>query len=122
MSAERDSASAAAPQASEEQALIERILAGQKELFYELVRPHQRSVFLAALAILLNEADAEEVAQEAILKALRNLKQFRGESKFSTWLVRIAIHEARMRIRRERKHLFQPLDSGPGEGDASDRD
>jgi RNA polymerase sigma-70 factor (ECF subfamily) len=115
MTAEMDSPSAGAAQAAEERALIERILAGQKELFYELVRPHERGVFLAALAILRNEADAEEVAQEAILKALRNLKQFRGEAKFSTWLVRIAINEARMRIRGERKHLYQSLDAGTGD-------
>src|SRR6266849_8255373 len=100
-------------QPSQEMMLIERVLAGEKELFYELVKPHERAVYVAALAILQNAADAEEVTQEAVLKALRHLHTFRGESKFSTWLVRIAINEARMRVRRERQVQYQPLDSSP---------
>ena len=53
-----------------------------------------------ALALLRNEADAQDVAQEAILKAFANLRQFRGESRFSTWLIQITVNEARMRRRR----------------------
>lgn len=90
--------------------LIERVLGGEKELFYELVQPYERGVFLAALSVLGNPADAEEIAQEAILKAFRNLKDFRGEAKFSTWLIRIALNEARMRQRRTLRVPFDSLD------------
>ena len=66
-----------------EQTLIRRVLAGEQDLFYELIRPYERRVYAAAFAILRNEADAEDVAQEAILKALKHLSQFRAESRFS---------------------------------------
>ena len=95
---------------SNETALIERICNGERELFHELVRPHQRSVYLIAYSILRNEADAEDVAQEAILKAFRYLDTFRGDSKFSTWLIRITINEARMRVRQAHGALFESLD------------
>lgn len=104
-----------ASQPSQELKLIERILAGEKELFCELVRPYERAVYVAALTILQNPADAEEVTQEAALKAFYHLETFRGESKFSTWLVRIAVNEARMRLRRERRVEFEALDSSPEE-------
>lgn len=80
------------------------------EAFYELVRPCERRVFAAAFAILGNEADAEEVAQEAILKAYRAHATFRGDSKFSTWLIQITINESRMRIRKQRRYMFESLD------------
>ena len=89
-----------------EQALIERIKAGESELFYQLVEPYQRAVFSAAYSVLANEADAEDAAQEAFLKAYAHLDQFRGECKFSTWLVQIAVNEARMWRRKDRKALY----------------
>ena len=79
-------------------------------LFYDLVRPYERALYLAAHSILRNEADAEEVAQEAILKAFNYLKSFRREAKFSTWLIQITINEARMRSRKDRKHLYESVD------------
>jgi RNA polymerase sigma-70 factor (ECF subfamily) len=82
--------------------MISRILAGERELFYDLIRPYERTVFLTAYSVLRSEADAEEVSQEAVLKAYRALSSFRGNSKFSTWLVTIALNEARMRYRRIR--------------------
>jgi len=95
-----------------EAGLIERIRQGESELFYLLIQPYERSVFMAALSIVQNEADAEEVAQEAMLKAFANLKQFRSEAKFSTWLVQITINEARMRRRKDRKALYDSIDEG----------
>ena len=92
--------------------LIERVCQGEAELFYELVHPYERSVFMAALSVVENEADAEEVAQEAVLKAFANLKTFRSEAKFSTWLVQITINEARMRRRKDRKNLYSSIDEG----------
>ena len=75
--------------------LIERIRKGEKELFADLIQPYERQVYITALAILQNEADAQDVAQEAILKAFTHLWQFRGDSRFSTWLTRVTINEAR---------------------------
>lgn len=95
-----------------EQALIRRVQAGEAEAFYELVRPYERAVFLAAIAIVKNEADAEEVAQEAVLKAFKALGRFREESKFSTWLIQIAINEAKMKLRKDRRHLYESIEQG----------
>jgi len=92
--------------------LIMRVLAGEPDLFYELIRPYERGAFLAAASILRNDADAEEAAQEAILKAYKNLARFRQESKFSTWLIQIAINEAKMKLRKDRRHLYKSLDHG----------
>lgn len=83
--------------------LIDRVLSGQHEYFYELIAPYERRVFMAAFEILQVKADAEEVAQEAFLKAFRGLRSFRREAKFSTWLLRITMNEARMRLRKRRE-------------------
>ena len=95
-----------------EEVLIQRVQNGEIEVFYELVRPYERGVFLAALSLVKNEADAEEVAQEAMLKAFKGLARFRGEAKFSTWLIQIAINEAKMKLRRDRRHLYESLEEG----------
>ena len=81
------------------------------DLFYELIKPYERAVFLAAVSIVGNDADAEEVAQEAALKGFKYLSQFRQEAKFSTWLIQITINEARMKLRKDRRHLYESLDS-----------
>jgi RNA polymerase sigma-70 factor (ECF subfamily) len=90
--------------------LIQRVCQGDKEAFYSLVQPCERGVFTAAMSILNNPADAEEVAQEAVLKAFKALPRFRGEAKFSTWLIQITINEARLKLRKERRHLYESLD------------
>src|SRR5580700_4913597 len=83
-----------------EAGLIARILAGEKELFHELIRPYERMVYLTLLAIVKNEADAEDAAQEAVISSYRYLSSFRGHAKFSTWLTTIAINEGRKRLRK----------------------
>lgn len=98
------------------QALIARIHNGETSLFAELVKPYERRVYLTAMALLRNEAEAQDVAQEAILKAFTHLRQFRGESRFSTWLIQITVNEARMRRRKQHAELFEPLDESRGEG------
>lgn len=95
-----------------ESGLIDRIVAGEQELFYSLVQPYERAVYGAAYAILRNEADAEDAAQEAVVKAFQHLKSFRREAKFSTWLIQIAINEARMKLRKNRPHLYESVDEG----------
>src|SRR5215467_7304871 len=98
-----------------EQRLIQRIRDGEHEAFYLLIRPYERRVYAAAFAILRNETDAEDCAQEALLKAFRHMRQFRAEARFSTWLVQIAGNEARMRRRKERIDLIEPIDNASNE-------
>ncbi|HTT18343.1 MAG TPA: sigma-70 family RNA polymerase sigma factor [Candidatus Sulfotelmatobacter sp.] len=106
-----------------EQELIAQVQRGKTELFYELVRPYERRVYAAALAILRNETDAEDVAQEAMLKALANIRQFRAESRFSTWLIQITVNEALMRRRRERTRMTEAIeDNRDEEGEYTPRD
>ncbi|MGC2209768.1 MAG: sigma-70 family RNA polymerase sigma factor [Candidatus Korobacteraceae bacterium] len=83
-----------------EAAIISRILAGERDLFHDLIRPYERGLYLAAYSIVLNEADAEDIAQDAVIKAYQGLKNFRGEARFSTWLMAIALNEARSRWRK----------------------
>ena len=97
----------------EEHFLISRILAGETHLFHELIRPYERSVFMMALSFLHNEADAEETAQEAFLKAFLNLSGFRGEAKFGTWLISITLNEARARLRKTARIATDSLDGNP---------
>jgi RNA polymerase sigma-70 factor, ECF subfamily len=92
-----------------EQRLVQRVRDGEPEAFYELIRPYERRVYAATFAILRNEADAEDCAQEAVLKAFKHIRQFRAEARFSTWLIQIAINEARMRKRKERAGLVEPI-------------
>ena len=96
-----------------EQALIRRIRDGEHEAFYELIQPYERRVYATTFAILRNEADAEDAAQEAILKAFKNLRQFRAEARFSTWLIQIAVNEARMRLRKQRAVVMEPIEQKP---------
>jgi RNA polymerase sigma-70 factor (ECF subfamily) len=99
----------------DEAQIIASILAGNTQEFHELIRPHERSVYAMALSLLHNEADAEEAAQEAFLKAFRNLHRFRGESKFSTWLISITLNEARSRLRSGKTMKMESLDEPPEE-------
>jgi len=106
-----------------EETLIRRIREGEHELFYELIRPYERRVYSAALAILRNEPDAEDTAQEAMLKAFKHIRQFRAEARFSTWLIQITVNEARMRRRKEHAHLVDPIvDYQDEEGNYTPRD
>jgi RNA polymerase sigma-70 factor (ECF subfamily) len=100
----------------DETQMIAAILGGDTQQYHELIRPYERSVYMMALSFTKNEADAEDVAQEAFLKAYRNLASFRSEAKFSTWLVSIALNEARSRLRRQSNMPTDSLDETPEEG------
>jgi len=103
--------------------LVRRVRDGERDLFYQLVRPYERRVYSAAFAILRNGADAEDAAQEAILKAFRHIAQFREEARFSTWLIQIAVNEARMHRRRNRAGVMEPIANRPDEsGNYTPRD
>jgi RNA polymerase sigma-70 factor, ECF subfamily len=98
------------PAIANESALIVRILAGETQLFHDLIRPYEKLVYVTIFAILKNETDAEDGAQETMINAFRHLSSFRGESKFSTWLVTIAMNEARKRLRKVKAGAEDSLD------------
>ena len=98
-------------QPRDETQIIASILAGDAHLFHQLIRPYERSVYVMALSFLKNEADAEDIAQEAFLKAFRNLSRFRGDSKFGTWLISITLNEARTRLRQQKTVQLESIDA-----------
>ena len=91
-------------------AAIQAVLAGDKEAYGSLVVRHSQTLFRVAFRITGNEADAEDVVQEAFLKAYSNLAKFQEQSKFYTWLVRIAVNEALMKLRRKKPERTVSLD------------
>src|ERR1700693_4264332 len=95
---------------SDEAKIIASIRAGSTHMFHDLIRPYERKVYAMALALVRNPEDAEDVAQEAFLKALRSLDAFRAEARFSTWLISIALNEARAKLRRARTVTIESLD------------
>ncbi|PYX83730.1 MAG: RNA polymerase subunit sigma-24 [Acidobacteria bacterium] len=95
---------------SDELALVQAAKGGEVAAFEELVKRYDRNVFRIAQHITQNREDAEDVVQDAFLKAYQNLGQFQGQSKFYTWLVRIAVNEALMKLRRRRPERMVSLD------------
>src|SRR5260370_34227891 len=87
---------------TDELALVQSAQKGDLEAFSELVNRYDRNIFRIAQHITHNEEDAQDVVQDAFLKAYRNLNQFQGNSKFYTWLVRIAVNKALMKLRKRR--------------------
>ena len=100
-----------------ESALIARILGGETGLFHELIRPYEKLVYVTIFAIVKNEADAEDGAQETMINAFRHLSSFRGEAKFSTWLVTIAMNEARKRLRKAKVSAENSLEQSEEEAE-----
>jgi len=94
--------------------VISRVLAGDRQAFGELVRRHERRAYRVALAITGKPEDAEEAVQETFISALQHLGEFRQESRFTTWLTRIAVNEALQSRRRQKQvvSLDQPAESG----------
>jgi RNA polymerase sigma-70 factor (ECF subfamily) len=95
--------------------LVRQAQAGDEAAFARLVQPHMRKTFHVALKITRNREDAEDASQQTLLKAFANIKQFQGASQFSTWLIRIAMNEALMVMRKRRSedsHLTYDSDSG----------
>ncbi len=86
---------------------------GDQDAFASLVRKHKQPAYLLALKLIRDPEDAREVVQESLLKAYLHLDQFQGDSRFSTWLGRITLNEALMRIRRRPAREEIPLDEGP---------
>ena len=114
----RVSTSTASP-GFDESALVTRAKAGDQGAFSDLVTQYDRRVFRMAKQITQNDDDAEDVLQETFLKAYTHLEDFQGNSKFYTWLVRIAVNEALMKLRKRRSDrtvpLDEPIDTGEDE-------
>ena len=89
--------------------IVSRVRAGETQLFELIMRRHNQRIYRAARAILRDDGEAEDVMQDAYVRAYAHLHEFEGRSSFSTWLTRIAVHEALSRLRRGRR--FQPIDS-----------
>ena len=100
----------------DEQPLVDRARSGDAEAFTELVEKYERKIFRLAKHITGNDEDAEDVLQEAFLKAYSHLDTFQGQSKFYTWVVRIAVNEALMKLRKRKSDktvsLDEPADTG----------
>jgi len=105
--AEKSTAQGSGPEAE----IIRRILAGEPRLFHDLIRPCERSIYLLLFSILKNEAEAEDVAQETAIKAYVNLRNFRGDSQFRTWVLTIARNEGLGRLRKLGSRREDSLDA-----------
>jgi RNA polymerase sigma-70 factor (ECF subfamily) len=91
-------------------ALVAQVRAGDVSAYDTLVRKYERQIFRIAQHITQNREDAEDVMQDAFLKAYQKLDQFQGNSKFYTWLVRIAVNESLMRLRKRRTGKMVSID------------
>jgi len=101
---------------TDELALVERSRVGDAGAFNELVQRYERKIYRLAKHITQNDEDAEDVLQESFMKAYTHLDSFQGDSKFYTWLVRIAVNEALMKLRKRKTDrtvsLDEPQDTG----------
>src|SRR4051812_25702854 len=104
----------------EESELVTQARAGDTTAFNELVRRYEGKIFRLALHVTQNREDAEDVLQEAFLKAYEHLDQFKGDSKFYTWIVRIAVNQALMKLRRRKTDktvsMDETIDTGEDTG------
>ena len=100
--------------------VVARVLAGETAMFEVVMRRHNQRLYSVARAILRNDGEAEDVMQDAYVRAYEHLNQFAGRAKFSTWLTRIAVHEALARQRRGNRYQeLKPMSER--EGDPMDR-
>ena len=94
---------------------IRRILAGEKQLFHDLIRPCERAIYFLLFSILRNEAEAEDAAQETAIKVYLNLHLFRGDSQFRTWVLSIARNEGLGRLRKQTNRREDSIDAETGD-------
>lgn len=96
--------SSAPPAVERDEDVVRLVLAGNTPLFELLMRRHNERVYRAARAILRDDEEAEDVMQQAYVNAFTHLRQFNGDARFSTWLLRIAVNEALARARRRGRY------------------
>src|SRR3954453_13041322 len=95
---------------TDESVLVDAARKGDIGAFEQLVKRYDRNVFRIAQHITQNREDAEDVVQDAFLKAYQNLGQFQGNSKFYTWLVQVAVNEALMKLRKRKSDKTVSMD------------
>ena len=100
-----------APHQELEADCIRRILAGERHLFHDLIRPCERAIYFLLMSLLRNEAEAEDAAQETAIKVYLNLKNFRGDAQFRTWVLSIARNEGLGRLRKAGARREDSLDA-----------
>src|SRR5262252_9600518 len=98
------------PSGSDEAGLVAQAKAGDAQAFTELVNHYSRKIYRLAKHITQNDEDAEDVLQETFLKSFEHLGDFHGQSKFYTWIVRIAVNESLMKLRKRKSDRTVPLD------------
>src|SRR5215471_17352106 len=98
-----------------ERLLISRILAGERELFHELIRPYERVAFVLAYSVLRNHEDAEEAVQQAMLNIFSRLTQLEEVDKFKQWAMRVVENEAKMYRRKRRQNLYESIEGTSSE-------
>jgi RNA polymerase sigma-70 factor (ECF subfamily) len=99
-----------APQIHPDVELVERVKAGDLAAFEQLMRQYERQIFRISLQITQNREDAEDIVQDTFFKAFQKIDQFQGNSKFYTWLVRIAVNESLMRLRKRKAQKTVSMD------------
>ena len=98
-----------------ERLLIQRVLAGERELFHDVIRPYERGAFILAYSILRNREDAEEAVQQAMLNIFSRLSQLDDVERFKQWAMRVVENEAKMSRRKRRQHLYESIDGSTTE-------
>lgn len=111
----RESGSDSFMELSDDQ-IIERTLAGETDAFSLLVRRWERPIYGLSLRMLGRDEDARDVCQETFLAAFRNLRKFRGDAKFSSWLYRIALNACHSRLRKQGAMFEQSIDQEDEDG------
>ncbi|MGH9862614.1 MAG: RNA polymerase sigma factor [Candidatus Acidiferrales bacterium] len=107
----------AKPGGMPDEEVVERVLAGEVALYEILMRRYNQRLYRVARAILGNDSEAEDVMQDAYVRAYAHLNQFAGRAKFSTWLTKIAVHEALARMRRARRfEVINPTEDSESDG------
>jgi RNA polymerase sigma-70 factor (ECF subfamily) len=102
--------------ARDESLLVSEAKAGNYAAFEELVNRYEKKIYRLGMNITGNREDAEDVLQEAFLKAFEHLPEFREDSRFYTWIVRIAVNEALMKLRKRRTSREVPIEDSSDEG------
>ena len=113
-------ATAPPPPAATDASLVSLTAAGDHTAFEALMRRHNGRLFRAARAILNDDAEAEDAVQDAYLDAYRHMRDFRGDSQVGTWLVRIAVNHALMRLRKQKRNSVVVSFDQRGTGDSGD--
>jgi RNA polymerase sigma-70 factor, ECF subfamily len=102
---------------TEASALIQRFLAGEPEVFHELIRPYERAYYRQAFSLVRNQQDAEDAVQQAIVIMFTRLDQLNEPERFKQWSLRIVQNEARLLLRKRRQNLYDSIDERAEDGD-----